>query len=163
MVKIRKWIVHKNFDPSANFDQGWDYALLDLKKKIEYNNHIQPICLPRLPDKHYTGQLAFVYGWGTTKIYLNHNSSGCKDEWMYTELSVTLKEAMLRIPSQKNCQENFRQEMCDTNITTCRLCNKKTIICASAVNMFNETVVENVCIGDSGGKTSNVYTLVNFD
>ena len=100
--------------------------------------------------------MAFLSGWGTTKIHLNKNSTGCKDKFKYSDLSHKPKEVMLNIVSEKDCQDNFDKELCNLTITTCELCDKSTLFCAYGLKHLNATIVEGGCPGDSGGITTRI-------
>jgi len=53
--------------PQAHFDfetYDDDFAILTLDEPAEFNNNVQPICLPSLPGNSYEGVQATVAGWG---------------------------------------------------------------------------------------------------
>ena len=62
--------------PQAHFDfetYDDDFAILTLDEPAEFNNNVQPICLPSLPGNSYEGVQATVAGWGI-------ESSGAADQ-----------------------------------------------------------------------------------
>ncbi|KAI4457442.1 tryptase-related [Holotrichia oblita] len=54
-------IPHKRFD-SKTFNN--DIALLELDQPVDFDDRIQPLCLPQTAYKDYTGVQAVVAGWG---------------------------------------------------------------------------------------------------
>ena len=54
-------MLQAHFDDKT-FDD--DFALLTLCEPAEFNNNVQPICLPSLPGNSYEGMQATVAGWG---------------------------------------------------------------------------------------------------
>merc|ERR1711971_1101472 len=47
-------------------DVNNDIAILKLSSEVELNNNVVPACLPTDSAKTYSGQTAYVSGWGTT-------------------------------------------------------------------------------------------------
>ncbi|KAI4499081.1 hypothetical protein M0802_005947 [Mischocyttarus mexicanus] len=66
VVAIRKTILHENFTSKAIYDTN-DIALIKLQEPVEYEDHVQPICLPD-KDVDYSGKTAKVTGWGTFSV-----------------------------------------------------------------------------------------------
>lgn len=60
----KQLIVHKNFD-QITFDN--DVALLQIHPKLEYNELVQPICLPPMGWEPGTGSICDITGWGLKK------------------------------------------------------------------------------------------------
>ena len=54
-------MLQAHFDDKTYDD---DFALLTLCEPAEFNNNVQPICLPSLPGNSYEGVQATVAGWG---------------------------------------------------------------------------------------------------
>ncbi|XP_015172523.1 PREDICTED: transmembrane protease serine 9-like [Polistes dominula] len=84
LVAISKTILHKNFMSEGTHDTN-DIALIKLQEPVEYDNHVQPICLPN-KDKDYSGKTAKVTGWGT--IAVNGATSNLLRETNLTVLSL---------------------------------------------------------------------------
>ncbi|KAJ8919215.1 hypothetical protein NQ315_012203, partial [Exocentrus adspersus] len=61
MRAVLQIIKHRNFDPDT-FNH--DIALLRLRKPVEFNKQIRPICLPKTLDP--SGKVGTVVGWGRT-------------------------------------------------------------------------------------------------
>ncbi|CAF0860178.1 unnamed protein product [Brachionus calyciflorus] len=64
-VNVRKIIRHENFNDRNNLN---DIAILKLEQYIEFNQYIQPACLPRSTEK-YPDKInisAWAVGWGAT-------------------------------------------------------------------------------------------------
>ena len=64
VYEIDEIILHSRFDP-----YDYDIALLKLRDSIDYNDHVQPICLPDRNDEEPSGFCA-VTGWGDTGAHL---------------------------------------------------------------------------------------------
>ena len=150
MVPIQKWINHKNaIDVSSNNKYGkwktqvldWDYAILLLKMSVQFTTQIQPVCLPSKPDQDYSNKIATASGWGNTEVEKN-DSTGIHT---YQGISDVPKHVKLQVVSEETCQQNYNNKMC-------RHCRKSTMVCAYGIEKFNETVVDDACVGDSGGK-----------
>ena len=43
-----------------------DIALIELNVPFEFNNHVQPICLPPIGEALSTGEKVLIMGWGLT-------------------------------------------------------------------------------------------------
>ena len=62
IVGIKKFIKHEKFDPDTFKN---DIALIQLNGTVEFNEHIQPICISRhSPIKR---QKCVIAGWGVTE------------------------------------------------------------------------------------------------
>merc|ERR1711962_1334925 len=59
--EIKKYILHPSFNCKT---WGYDFALLELKKEIEFNNVITPVCLPKVDRQSYAGENGTLSGWG---------------------------------------------------------------------------------------------------
>jgi len=69
MKEIKKIIIHPNWKGGEKVPEGEtmvDLALLKLKKRIEFDGDVRPICLPFKPTEPY-GKDAYVAGWGRTE------------------------------------------------------------------------------------------------
>jgi len=61
---ISKIIMHEDYNSQTT---DYDFALLKLKTKIDWTAtpHIRPVCLPSADAGDFTGDTAYVTGWGT--------------------------------------------------------------------------------------------------
>ena len=153
-VPISKWHNHPNvFDFQNKKRYGewtknsilyWDYSLLQLGKYVKFTSHIQPACLPSLPNKDYSGKDAFTSGWGKTEK---------------GSLSDVPKTAKLKVVSPKTCTSTYGgtrdgKEICEKH------CQKEDVLCTygqKKVTFEGKDFVEDACSGDSGGP------LVSYD
>uniref|UniRef100_A0A0N5CBQ6 Peptidase S1 domain-containing protein n=1 Tax=Strongyloides papillosus TaxID=174720 RepID=A0A0N5CBQ6_STREA len=63
--KVKKIHLHPNYQPHP--DPTWDIALIELEDEITFNDHVQPICLPKTDtDVVVEPHSAWATGWGTT-------------------------------------------------------------------------------------------------
>lgn len=69
---IESAIVHEHYgyDPHTNVHEHNDIALIRLDKSVQFNNHIQPVCLPvrTLQKQLSEGVPLTVAGWGHTGL-----------------------------------------------------------------------------------------------
>ena len=96
---------------------------------------IQPICLPSYSNTNYNNINAFVSGWGTTQILKYTDGKA-----YYTEASDVLKNLKLVVDSEEKCRLVIQDF------------DPRTMICAHSDVMFNKTIANDACSGDSGGK-----------
>ena len=61
---INKIIIHPQFNPVTMHN---DMALVQLSEPAEWNDLVQPVCLPDADENQFTGVQATVVGWGTTE------------------------------------------------------------------------------------------------
>ncbi|NXF12632.1 TMPSC protease, partial [Smithornis capensis] len=119
--RIRRILVHSEFK-SDTFEN--DVALFELHSAVQYNLHIQPICLPPAPLLLHMENSSdcYISGWGRTQ------EKG--------KISAVLKEARVEIlpPSLCNSSEGYGGLMDDN------------VLCAGAWAGGTDT-----CQGDSGG------------
>lgn len=54
--------LHPNFMNNSFYDD-FDFTMVEVDRRIEFNHYIRPICLPT-PGQEYSGQRAIVSGWG---------------------------------------------------------------------------------------------------
>ncbi|KXJ23469.1 Plasma kallikrein [Exaiptasia diaphana] len=122
VMDIEKIIKHPNYDESKSPKFDYDITLLKLKKNINFNDKVRPICLPkkRFPD----GENCYVTGWGYLKEFN-------KKIHKKPERSPILQQLELPLVSDKECGKRHR--------LTSRM------ICAGG------TEGEDSCQGDSGG------------
>ena len=149
-VPIFKWVTYKNARPERGPKQygQWiretggidgDYSILVLGKEVRFTQHVQPICLPPLPDQtHSNFKVAWVSGWGYTKVNLN------KGIVEYGELSDVPKRVPMLTINAKTCRGNSLR-------INCKFCETSTMICAYGKEKFNSSINVDSCMGDSGG------------
>lgn len=101
-----------------------DIAVLVLKKAVEYNQFVQPVCLPygELSTKEIDGFHGFIVGWGAAQF----NGAG----------TSVLREAQVPIWQEDECRTAYER----------LLPIGKTQLCAGDVNGKKDA-----CQGDSGG------------
>lgn len=61
--KVRRIISH----PQYKYLKGYDIALLELKKPLEYSYSVKPLCLPEHDDVFTRTNQCYIAGWGHTK------------------------------------------------------------------------------------------------
>jgi len=59
-------VEHENYLPQYN---DWDIAVIQLPTSLNYNDYVQPICLPSTPVD--AGTECVVAGWGDTESKQN--------------------------------------------------------------------------------------------
>lgn len=60
---VKKIVQHPNFDEQSG---DYDFALLELKDAIKFDNSSQPIKLPEFGERFEDGRNCLVSGWGDT-------------------------------------------------------------------------------------------------
>jgi Trypsin len=63
-MRIKQIVLHPSY---ASVQKLNDIALLRLEGGVEWNDFVQPICLPDAGDNSFDGISATVAGWGNTK------------------------------------------------------------------------------------------------
>ena len=58
---ITRFVVHPNYNHSSDEN---DIVLLQMKEPIDFQPHIQPVCLPSDTDKHLFKKIGIAIGWG---------------------------------------------------------------------------------------------------
>ena len=85
-----------------------DAALLKLKKSLEFNDYVQPICLPTLNKNVPEKTSCAIAGWGTTKDQWTQKSQEHQQEntlaWLNWCLRGLIQGTQLGL-SQTNSQE----------------------------------------------------------
>ena len=68
LLTVDQIIMHPEYDTNI---LAFDIAILKLKEsdRLEYNDHIQPVCLPRGKEEVDTSFLCYTSGWGTVSEY----------------------------------------------------------------------------------------------
>uniref|UniRef100_A0A182LWW0 Peptidase S1 domain-containing protein n=1 Tax=Anopheles culicifacies TaxID=139723 RepID=A0A182LWW0_9DIPT len=87
-IEIQNVIVHPEYQVKGLWN---DVVLAHLKREVQYDKHIRPICLPS-PTDLFDGQLCTAIGWGM-------NSSG-------VQVNV-LKRVELPVVPRKSCKQLF--------------------------------------------------------
>ena len=152
LVKIKKWVTHPDAKQlKGNMPQGkWlkeiggamnDISIVVLSKSIKFANHVLPACLPSSgPHARESNKKGYPYasGWGTTKlIELGVEVVGVSS-------SNVPKRVQLSLTSENQC--NLKK-----NRMNCDYCDRDEMLCAYGLRLFNTTVMEDSCGGDSGG------------
>ncbi|XP_057365453.2 serine protease 30-like [Daphnia carinata] len=127
LLRVNRIVNHPTYDPVKS-KVADDIALIQLDQEAEWNDMVQPTCLPN-PDKDsYTGMVATVAGWGLTNEIKNGG-----------QRPNTLQKVDLPIIENKVCQEWYKEEKKSLTIVD-------TSMCAGF-----EKGGKDSCQGDSGG------------
>ncbi|XP_050544572.1 venom protease-like [Daktulosphaira vitifoliae] len=122
-VFVERVMTHEEFNWQNKTN---DIAILKLNNSISFNNFIQPICLPIMPDlrvNQFVKYIAKVAGWGSTAY---HGS-----------LSTMLMEAFIPVINNSECYRSYA----DKNVVL-----DERILCTGYKTGGIDT-----CYGDSGG------------
>ncbi|CAH1400728.1 unnamed protein product [Nezara viridula] len=95
ILDLRK---HEDYEAASHHN---DIAILKLDRRIEYNVHVQPICLPS-KQNDYTNTFGVVAGWGQIQFKGTY--------------SKVLLEVSLPIWEHEKCQHRFIEPIFCTNI-----------------------------------------------
>ena len=161
MVPIEKFLTHKRaYDLrhgipaskrsyghwTSNFVLNWDYSLVLLKNKVDYTDFISPVCLPAKENQDYSMKTSYASGWG--------NTAYMKDEIMglySAKPSDVPKTVKLEVIQSHSCERYTQKcERCPPQL--CEMCEETTTVCTYAFRQLNQTLVEDACQGDSGGR-----------
>ena len=153
-VSISKWHNHPNvFDFVHKKKYGewrmtsmfwWDISLLQLEKDVKFTSHIQPACLPSLPNQDYSGKDVFTTGWGRTE----------KGSYSDVPKIVRLKAVSPNTCTSTYGETKLGKEICEKH------CQKDVVLCTygqKKVRAKGKDWIEDACGGDSGGP------LVSYD
>lgn len=128
---VESVIVHKHYgyDPFTNVHEHNDIALIRLNMSVDFNNYIQPVCLPvpTLQKELTEGQPLTVAGWGHTGL---------------SRHSRVKKKVHLPLFSMEKCRHIFETQ---TSLSDEQLC---------AGGVF----YEDACTGDSGGPLMRLHS-----
>lgn len=102
-----------------------DIALIELESDVQFNENVQPVCLPSKTNSFRDGTQAFVSGWGYTKYR--------------GTLPSTLHIVGVPLLSQQRCQEMYNKAKVLRRIN-------ENVLCAGY-----EQGGKDSCEGDSGG------------
>ncbi|GFY55938.1 serine protease 42 [Trichonephila inaurata madagascariensis] len=135
--EVEKIHIHPLF-PRITDILDYDIALLKLKRPIQFNALVRPICLPprELPEKstlYKAGENAIATGWG-------HSGVVHKFEDVEGVPEDQLKEIVLPIQSMDKCNETIKNNNLRQTVFTERM------FCAGDGGGNKDT-----CKGDSGG------------
>ncbi|XP_015927281.1 complement factor B-like [Parasteatoda tepidariorum] len=138
--EVKKFFIHPQYRLGLIYD--YDIALLQLKRPIEFNAFIRPICLPPAePSPNSTlykaGQYTVATGWG-------HSGVVEKMERVNTKSVQSLKEIILPIQSRERCLQSAVENLVD-KIPADKVFTDR-MFCVGDGNGGNDT-----CSGDSGG------------
>ncbi|CAL1280738.1 unnamed protein product [Larinioides sclopetarius] len=144
--EVKKIIVHPGYRFGAIYD--YDIALLQLKRPMEFNALIRPVCLPppELPPDisfYKPGEYVVAIGWGHTGIVQIMEQVAFKPV-------DQLKEVILPIQSEERCRRNVLDRHLHEKSFSERM------FCAGDGRGGNDT-----CQGDSGGPL--MQSLLNED
>lgn len=90
---VKRLVNHPKYNKKT---LDYDFALLELKNELEFNENRTAIKLAGSTDRYVDGSLTLVTGWGSTK-----NRS---------ESSQILRGVELPILSQKECSKTYRKQ-----------------------------------------------------
>lgn len=131
LLPVRRIIQHKEFNQTTI---DYDYSLLELSKKISFDETKKPIELPDKEDMFVDGMTCYVTGWGNTQ------TSAESREW--------LRSAEVPIVNQDDCSRKYERF---GGIT-------ERMICAGYTEGGKDA-----CQGDSGGPLiSNNNVLIGI-
>ncbi|XP_067950219.1 elastase-1-like [Watersipora subatra] len=136
IMAISRIIVHEDWDPEVSGSPS-DLALLELSTSVQFNDYIQPVCLPSYQHQEfYPTDDCWISGWGDTKGTGDNN---------------VLQEVKLNITSHEECRQKWLTGT-----------GGKDYVKTSHVCVGNG--VPGACNGDSGGPLvcvrDNQFTLV---
>ncbi|XP_030638324.1 serine protease hepsin [Chanos chanos] len=124
-AEVKTVVYHSSYlpfvDPNID-DNSRDIAVLALTSPLQFNDYIQPVCLPTYGQRLIDGQMGTVTGWGNTEYY--------------GTLANVLQEASVPVISDAVCNA---PDYYDNQITT-------SMFCAGY-----EKGGTDACQGDSGG------------
>ena len=132
-VFIKKFINHPLYDPtkseSKTYPNSHDISVVKLERLLTFNKNVGPACLPQTSFKPPI--LAYVSGWGYTKIVYNPIENA-------TVKIIPKTLQYLDIPVIKNrlCKKFFASHVVTSNM-----------ICAGYPTGY---AGESICNGDSG-------------
>ena len=161
LVKIKKWVTHPDARQlKGNMPQGkWikeiggamnDISIVVLSKTVKFANHVLPACLPPSgPHARESNTKGYPYasGWGTTKLI--EDADG---EVVGVSSSNVPKRVQLSLTSEDQCSLKKNRMNCD-------YCDRDEMLCAYGLRLFNTTVMEDSCGGDSGGNILIIMIL----
>ena len=153
VVKIKKWVTNPRATqltgtrPQGQWLSGLggsdnDISILVLAHSVRLSHRVQPICTPSMPTSYGENNekgVIYVSGWGSTSLI------DTPDGIQGARSSDVPKRVRLTLTSKRQCNR-YRNGM------NCDYCNKKSMLCGYGTKLFNSTIIEDSCAGDSGGK-----------
>ncbi|KAG1694125.1 Serine proteinase stubble [Nymphon striatum] len=140
---VSKIIVNPHWNP-ANFQN--DLALLKLSTRIQFREHIIPVCLPTQGEV-FTNDSAVITGWGRIK------------HGVPTRTHI-LQEATVKVVANENCQKWFKEAGRSEKIYN------NEMICAGYKNGGVDACQVTIKFGDSGGpltlNKNGLHTLIGL-
>lgn len=70
MLRVSRIVKHPSYNPALSKVVD-DIALIELEQEAEWNDLVQPTCLPNPDRESFTGMMATVAGWGFTNELKN--------------------------------------------------------------------------------------------
>jgi secreted trypsin-like serine protease len=131
-----------NFHYEPHKSQMNDIAIIKVKEDIEYNDRVQPICLPDTSTFKTSEQTGWVSGWGR----LNGSDPKAK--------ATILQKTKVSILSDEECQALINKEVFEIlkrNVTSTEI-NAIARLGSTHTQLCGKTKLGSaVCFGDSGG------------
>ncbi|XP_055463936.1 serine protease 40-like [Psammomys obesus] len=128
-MTVNLFILHENY--SKLYFQGSDIVLIQLHKKVEYNSHVSPVCVPNSTLKVPANKACWISGWGMLR------------EDKFLKFPYPLQAAEVFLMADSECEAFFQTP----EITTLQYkAIRDDMICAG--DLTNE---KSICRGDSGG------------
>lgn len=94
-TEVRVKHVHKHKDFRKGRTSNHDIAIVELHEPLEFNEMVQPICLPSVGVSYDEGEECTISGWGSLST-----SSSSKSDYLSTHLNnlslTQLKQFLLR-------------------------------------------------------------------
>ena len=128
-MRVRQTIVHPSYNDAKKTEH--DIALVQLQKRVEWNDRIQPACFSdhKMNIKNsYSGLMATVAGWGWTDVPINGGRQ--------TDI---LQKVDVPILANDDCQRWYKEK------------NKTNLILDGSMCAGFEEGGKDACNADSGG------------
>ncbi|XP_025270509.1 uncharacterized protein LOC105249312 isoform X1 [Camponotus floridanus] len=122
-LKVKRVIAHPNYNLGVAHDN--DIALFQLERRVHYNDHLKPVCLPTAATNLKPGTLCTVIGWGK------------KNDTESSEYEPTVNEVIVPVLNRQICNMWLAHK--ELNVTD-------GMICAGYSSGGKDA-----CQGDSGG------------
>ncbi|CAK9832349.1 Atrial natriuretic peptide-converting enzyme [Anthophora retusa] len=122
-LRVKKVVPHPNYNMGVSQDN--DVALFQLEKRVQFHEHIRPVCLPTVKTELIPGTLCTVIGWGK------------KNDTDSSEYEPAVNEVQVPVMNREIC--NLWLAYRELNVTD-------GMICAGYPDGGKDA-----CQGDSGG------------